>query len=55
MYFLEVKKALEDIFILYYRGNYQVSLPRLNRGDPWWTLLGSNQRPSDYESDALTV
>ena len=20
-----------------------------------WTLLGSNQRPSDYESDALTV
>ncbi len=19
-----------------------------------WTLLGSNQRPSDYESDALT-
>ena len=26
-----------------------------NNSDYLWTLLGSNQRPSDYESDALTV
>ncbi len=31
-----------------------LTLPRFDRGDPLWTLLGSNQRPSDYESDALT-
>ena len=32
----------------------EISLPLLETPDFQWALLGSNQRPPDYESDALT-
>ena len=46
--FMETKAANQAIILNYKR----VSL--LAKFEKWWALSGSNRRPADYESDALT-
>ena len=46
--FMETKATNQAIILNYKR----VSL--LAKFEKWWALSGSNRRPADYESDALT-
>ena len=49
-----MKRPIVIAMGVYVRGELFLSFKLWKSSPIWWTLLGSNQRPSDYESDALT-